>query len=330
MNLIGESRPMEELRTVIEMIAPTRLSVLITGPTGSGKELVAQAIHALSGRVGRLVAVNIAAVPDAMFEAEFFGHTRGAFTGAIRDRAGLFMEAHRGTLFLDEVGSFSPWMQPKLLRVLETRRFRPVGARVDQSSEFRTLAATNEDCDALIAAQRFRRDLRRRLSEFVIRVPALSERRSDIPMLVRHFAGEAVIGQDAMRVMEAYEWPDNVRELRQVVECALALGDGVRLTAHHVLLALGDRMRRTLTTRVSRAALARRRLMTLLQECGGDTALAAERAGVNRSTIYRRMSRWGIHLHDVHAESANSHIANAEVQMARVASDDVSVQSAIS
>jgi DNA-binding NtrC family response regulator len=293
---------MEELRAFIEMIAPTPLSVLITGPTGSGKELVAQALHTLSGRDGKLVAVNIAAIPDGMFEAEFFGHARGAFTGAIRDRAGLLTEAHRGTLFLDEVGSFSPWMQPKLLRVLETRRFRPVGARVDQSSEFRTIAATNEDCDALVATQRFRRDLRRRLSEFVIRVPALSERRSDIPMLARHFASGAVISQDAMQVLEAYDWPDNVRELRQVVECGLALGDRGRLNAHNVRVAMGDRMARATTARVNRAALARRRLMALLQECGGDTALAAKRAGVDRSTIYRRMSRWGIQVHDLDAD----------------------------
>jgi DNA-binding NtrC family response regulator len=317
---------MEELRAFIELIAPTALSVLITGPTGSGKELVAQALHALSGREGNLVAVNIAAIPDSMFEAEFFGHTRGAFTGAISDRAGLLMEAHRGTLFLDEVGSFSSGMQPKLLRVLETRRFRPVGARVDQSSEFRTIAATNEDCDALIAAQRFRRDLRRRLSEFVIRVPALSERRSDIPMLARHFAamasrtGDAVIGQDAMQVLEAYDWPDNVRELRQVVECGLALSDGGRLTAHDVHLALGDRTARTATARISRAALARRRLMKLLRECGGDTALAAERAGVNRSTIYRRMVRWGIQMHDLRADGAKWHGANVGLQVPRVGS----------
>jgi two-component system, repressor protein LuxO len=340
--LIGESRTMCELRALIERIAPTALTVLIRGQTGVGKELVAQALHALSGRGGRFVPVNVAAVPDTMFEDEFFGHVRGAFTGAISDRPGLLTEAHRGTLFLDEVGSFSLAAQPKLLRVLETRIFRPVGARADHRSEFRILAATNENFDALIAAERFRRDLRRRLSEVVIHVPPLSERHGDIELLARHFAQrvdgahEIVVTPDAMCVLEAYDWPDNVRELRQTVECGLALGDGVRLTASNVRAALGARVGPTPMASGMAIALPRWQLVRLLEECDWDTARVAARLDVHRSTIYRRMCRLGVHLRDRNisrggAHSHHSHSAHANSRHARANdANDETVQAEIS
>jgi DNA-binding NtrC family response regulator len=301
-HLIGDSRVMHELRAVIERLAPTRLAVLIHGPTGAGKELVAQALHALSGRRGRFLPVNIAAIPDAMFEDEFFGHVRGAFTGAIRDRAGLLAEAHGGTLFLDEIGSFNPMTQPKLLRVLETHQFRAVGSRVDQSSAFRTLAATNEDLDDLVATRGFRRDLRRRLAECVIYVPPLTDRREDIIPLARYFGQRAggsrpiVITPDAHRTLLAYDWPDNVRELRQAVECALVLGDGEHIDANGLRLAVDQRRPKSAPVANISLSLDHRRLVHLLEECAWDTAVAAQRMGVHRSTIYRRMWRFGVTL----------------------------------
>jgi DNA-binding NtrC family response regulator len=322
-HLIGDSRAMQELRAVVARLAPTRLAVLIHGPTGAGKELVAQALHVLSHRTGRFVPVNVAAVPDAMFEDEFFGHVRGAFTGAIRDRSGLLTEAHRGTLFLDEVGSFSATAQPKLLRVLETQLFRPVGARADQRSEFRTLAATNEELEDLIGAQRFRRDLRRRLAECVVYVPPLVDRREDIGPLAQHFAQRVtssraiVITPDARRLLQSYDWPDNVRELRQTIECALALGDGMRVDANVLCAALGTRAAARPTVSSGEIALDRQRLVQVLEECDWNTATAAERIGVNRSTIYRRMWRFGVKspasgdLHDLREADANLREARA-------------------
>jgi DNA-binding NtrC family response regulator len=302
---------MRELRAVVERLAPTKLAVLIHGPTGAGKELVAQALHVLSRRRGQFVPVNIAAVPDAMFEDEFFGHVRGAFTGAIRDRVGLLAEADHGTLFLDEVGSFSATAQPKLLRVLETQQFRPVGARADQRSDFRTLAATNEDLEDLIGTQRFRRDLRRRLADCVLFVPPLVDRRDDIGPLAQHFAERAggsrplVITPEAHRVLNAYDWPDNVRELRQTIECALALGDGSRVDANGVCAALGSRIGTKPPASHGAIALDRQCLVRVLEECAWDTAAAARHIGVNRSTIYRRMWRFGIALPETGANGTS-------------------------
>jgi sigma-54-specific transcriptional regulator len=310
-HLIGDSKPMRELRAVVERLAPTKLAVLIHGPTGAGKELVAQALHVLSRRRGQFVPVNIAAVPDAMFEDEFFGHVRGAFTGAIRDRVGLLAEADHGTLFLDEVGSFSATAQPKLLRVLETQQFRPVGARADQRSDFRTLAATNEDLEDLIGTQRFRRDLRRRLADCVLFVPPLVDRRDDIGPLAQHFAERAggsrplVITPEAHRVLNAYDWPDNVRELRQTIECALALGDGSRVDANGVCAALGSRIGTKPPASHGAIALDRQCLVRVLEECAWDTAAAARHIGVNRSTIYRRMWRFGIALPETGANGTS-------------------------
>ena len=189
--LIGDSLPMRQLRALIARVATSTLSVLIEGETGSGKELVARALHEMSGRSGALVALNVCAVPDSMFEATMFGHVKGAFTGALRDSAGYLTEAHRGTLFLDEVSGLSLTNQVKLLRAIETKEFRPVGARSDQRSDFRLIAASNEDMVHLVEGGQFRRDLAHRLGGIKLTVPPLRDRLEDVPILAAHFAAQA-------------------------------------------------------------------------------------------------------------------------------------------
>lgn len=246
--IVGSSPPIRQVRDLIALAAPTTLPVLIQGPTGAGKELVAAALHAMSGRRGRLVAFNVCAIGDAMFEDALFGHVRGAFTGAVADSQGLLREADHGTVFLDEISGLNASLQVKLLRALEHGQFRPVGARSDCRSEFRVIAATNEEIGDLVDAGRFRADLAHRLGGIVIRVPALADRRTDIPCLVEHFlrpAHCAVTVSDAalLRLVE-HPWPGNVRELRQVVEWAAVLASqrpGGRLDADVVDYVLGHR-----------------------------------------------------------------------------------------
>lgn len=189
--LIGESLPMRRLRAHIASVARTDLPVLIHGETGTGKELVAQALHLASSRTGAFVAFNVCAIPEALFESALFGHVRGAFTGATGDSVGYLAEAHHGTVFLDEIGSLSLSLQAKLLRAIETRSFRPVGARQDRSSSFRVAAATNVSVEALVGGDSFRSDLVHRLCGDLIAVPPLREHADDIPCLVEHFVTQA-------------------------------------------------------------------------------------------------------------------------------------------
>src|SRR3954470_19051267 len=192
--IVGDSSAIQQLRALIATVAPTRLPVLVEGPTGSGKELVAAALHQASGRRGRLVAFNVCAIGDALFEDALFGHVRGAFTGAANDSAGFLREADAGTVFLDEISGL-PWaLQAKLLRAVETGEFRPVGAARDARSDFRVVAATNEHLDDLVECGRFRADLKHRIGGVVISVPTLAERVDDIPDLTRYFARRATGG----------------------------------------------------------------------------------------------------------------------------------------
>jgi len=231
--LIGESQPMRELRAIIRLAGPRQSTVLITGETGTGKERVAQAIHMASRRSGApLVAVNCGALPEHLIEAELFGHTKGAFTGAIAARLGRFEQANRGTIFLDEVGETPLALQPKLLRVLQEREFQRVGSSETVKVDARIIAASNINLEQAVSQRRFREDLYYRLNVIPIRVPALRERRSDIPLLARHFI-EAVCKREglpqkkltgeALRRLREYEWPGNVRQLEHAMEMAAAL-----------------------------------------------------------------------------------------------------------
>lgn len=294
--IIGESPTIQRLREEILRLAPSTARVLIHGPTGSGKELVAQALHRASGRPGRLVAVNVCAIPDTMFESTLFGHVRGAFTGATGDAAGLLTEAHRGTLFLDEISSLRTPEQAKLLRAVETGEFRRVGATKDQFSDFRVISATNEDLVRMVEADLFRADLHFRLRGAHLNVPSLARRREDIGPLIRHFVRQfdrqVMIEDDALEVMAHYHWPGNVRELRQVVETAGLMAAGGIVTRDLLVRLLGAAFRPVADDSVKDQS--RQELKDVLVSCRWDTALAAEILGVHRVTVYRRMHRWGI------------------------------------
>jgi DNA-binding NtrC family response regulator len=234
--LVGRSRIMRDLFQLLETVAATSSTVLITGETGTGKELAARAIHHNSPRrSNRFVALNCSAIPETLLEAELFGHTRGAFTGAVGTRQGRVEQAHKGTLFLDEVGTMSPALQAKLLRVLQEREFERVGDSHTIKIDVRVIAATHSDLARMVADGTFREDLYYRLNVLPVQLPPLRERREDIPLLVQHFLqrlaadsgrGPMTVSQEAMRQLMAYRWPGNVRQLENTVERALAFSQG--------------------------------------------------------------------------------------------------------
>ena len=229
-DMVGESAALEQVREVVEKVAPTDARVLITGPNGSGKEIVANHIHQLSARSRQaFIEVNCAAIPSELIESELFGHTKGSFTSAIKDRKGQFELADGGTLFLDEIGDMSLSAQAKVLRALQENCITPVGSGKSISVNVRVLAATNKDLKAEIAAGRFREDLYHRLSVIVIEVPPLNDRRDDIPLLVEHFLGQLDgaakrMTPEAMAHLQHMDWTGNVRQLRNVVERLHILG----------------------------------------------------------------------------------------------------------
>jgi DNA-binding NtrC family response regulator len=236
--IIGQTPAMVKLLELLRTVAATSSTVLVTGETGTGKELAARAIHDASPRRSqRFVAINCSAIPETLLEAELFGHVRGAFTGAVANRQGRVEQAHRGSLFLDEVGTMSGALQAKLLRVLQSREFERVGDSQTIRVDVRIIAATNSDLPKLVAEGHFREDLFYRLNVIPVRVPSLRERRSDVPLLAQHFLDQFVkdaspprarvtIAQDAQQALMAYDWPGNVRQLQNVMERVIALSPG--------------------------------------------------------------------------------------------------------
>jgi len=236
--IVGRSRPMRDLFQLLETVSVTNSTILVSGETGTGKELVARAIHHNSPRRGnQFVAINCSAIPETLLEAELFGHVRGAFTGAVGNRVGRFEQAHKGTLLLDEVGTMSGPLQMKLLRALQEREVERVGDSRTIKVDVRVIAATNSDLTKLVAAGKFREDLYYRLNVIPVRLPPLRDRREDIPLLVQHFLDRfcrelgpprptMTVSQQAMRRLMAYEWPGNVRQLENALERAVALSAG--------------------------------------------------------------------------------------------------------
>ncbi|MEP7309232.1 MAG: sigma-54 dependent transcriptional regulator [Acidobacteriota bacterium] len=288
--VVGKGRAMSHLFQLLETVAPTNSTILITGETGTGKEVVARAIHHNSPRrVHRFVALNCSAIPETLLEAELFGHVRGAFTGAIGNRQGRLEQAHKGTLFLDEVGTMSPGLQMKLLRVLQEREFDRVGDTHTTKVDVRVIAATNSDLGRMVTQGLFREDLFYRLNVIPVQLPALRERKEDIPLLVRHFLekfaaasvpsrGSVTASQDAIRQLMAYAWPGNVRQLENAVERAFALSAG------RSQIEVAD-----LPTEVQQAVEPAARSATTLPEQG----LSLERfvAGVERELIEQALER---------------------------------------
>ena len=281
---------------MLQRVGPTALPVLVRGDTGTGKELVAQALHAASGRYGPLVAFNVCAIGESMFEDALFGHVRGAFTGAVNDVPGYLAEADKGTVFLDEIGALPLTVQAKLLRVLETKSFRPVGARADRRSDFRIVSATNDDLETLVESGRFRADLAHRLSGVTLLVPPLDTRQSDIPMLARRFARDAGapahLSESALNALAQRKWPGNVRQLRNAVELLVGLCAG-EILATDVQQILPDDTNRSQHTHTTEEPEARR-LRTLLDESAWSIQTAARALGVHQATVYRRMQRHGL------------------------------------
>ena len=307
-NIIGQSPAMLQVFEIAQQVSPTRATVLITGETGTGKELVAHAIHNLSPRKnGPFIAVHAAALSPTLLESELFGHEKGAFTGAVERRIGRFELADGGTLFLDEVGEIDPTIQVKLLRVLEERAFERVGGSKTLSVDVRLVAATNRDLKKLVSEGKFRDDLFYRLSVVTIALPPLRERREDIPLLVHTFLQQSArengrnvreITQEAVNVLMAYDWPGNVRELRNTIEQMVVLARGERLTLRDVPAAIRGGADLTKIT-VVRAGMtveeAERQLMVqALKEMHGNRTRAAQKIGMSRRTLHRKLKKYGL------------------------------------
>jgi len=312
--IIGRSSALGRVLREIQTVAPTDSTVLISGETGSGKELVARAIHQLSRRREHaFVKLNCAAIPTGLLESELFGHEKGAFTGAISQRIGRFELANRGTVFLDEVGEIPLELQPKLLRVLQEREFERLGSSRTLRTDARLIAATNRDLAALAGEQKFRQDLFYRLNVFPIAVPPLRDRRDDIPMLVRHFAQQfsrrmkkniETIPSETMDSLTRYDWPGNIRELQNLIERAVILSTGPTLRVPmEALSSSQDSSRPGETPEEGRhddrtlAAADRRHIIAALEKTNWVIAGpngAAARLGVKRSTLQFRMRKLGI------------------------------------
>jgi len=309
--LVGRSLVMRTLFAKIERIAPSPATVLIHGETGTGKELVAEALHELSPRAqGPFIVLDCGAIPKELIESELFGHVRGAFTGATGDRRGAFEEAHGGTLFLDEIGELDLALQPKLLRALETGTVKPVGGNKTQKVDVRIVAASLRDLADEVRNKRFREDLFYRLSVIVLDVPPLRARRDDIPILAEHLLaqiGAPPLGAGPLQTLRDHDWPGNVRQLRNVLERAAALAGGGALAIRREDL-------ETPTARLSPASLnelpykqakeemlarfTRDYLEALLQRHGGNVSASAREAQVDRNWIVALARRHGVRIRD--------------------------------
>ena len=292
----------ERLLELIDRVARRDVAVLITGESGTGKELVARRLHRASPRAARqFVAVNCAAFPDSLAESELFGHERGAFTGAERQRSGRFEEASGGTLFLDEVGELSPQLQAKLLRVLEERLVRRLGGSADLPVDLRLVTATNRDVEAEVERGGFRRDLYFRLAVVRVDLPPLRERVADIPVLARHLlrtlsarhgGRELEIAPDAIAALSRYTWPGNVRELRNVIERAVVVRGSGRIVPEDLALPSGAPRADALS--LDRQAREREAVLEALRRTGGNREEAARVLGVSVRTLYYRLHNLGI------------------------------------
>lgn len=294
----GKSDASRQLYSYVSLVAPTPMSVLILGASGTGKEYVARRIHEQSQRAGKpFVALDCGAIPRDVAASEFFGHKKGAFTGANTDKRGAFEAANGGTLFLDEVGNLSYDVQVQLLRALQERRIRPLGGTEERPIDIRLVAATNENLEQAVAEGRFREDLYHRLSEFTIYMPQLSERGTDLYLFADLFVRLAneelsrhVEGFDARAAekLASYSWPGNLRELNNVVKRAVLMARGAFITQDELSAAMGP-VRQEPITALHDADAERQRILNALQQCGGNKSKAARMLGIDRKTLYNKL-----------------------------------------
>ena len=307
--LIGESPEIRRIRQMIEQIAPMPSTVLINGESGTGKEIIARQLHEKSDRADKpFVAVNCGAIAEQIIESELFGHVKGAFTGAVAEKDGLFKTADGGSLFLDEVGSLSPNMQVKLLRVLEEREVRPVGAIKTFRVDVRILAACNSNLQAAVEAGQFREDLYYRLNVISIFAPPLRERREDIALLAKYFIRQFNVdlmknvnglADNASQLLVANPWKGNVRELRNAIEHAMILTTGTEISAEDLPLRYHHPQQNGHVSGITDLKAAvnrfeREHITKILQHCDGDKKTAAEKLGLSLSSLYRKMSELNI------------------------------------
>jgi len=325
--MVGSATVMEVLFQRIKQVAPTMATVLITGASGTGKELVARAIHQNSlRRTKKFITINCTAIPEQVIESELFGHVRGAFTGAWKDKRGLVEEAHEGTLFLDEIGDLSPNMQTKLLRLLQEGEYKSVGSLATKKADIRFVAATNHNLKTEINEKRFREDLYYRLNVVHIELPPLKERSKDIPLLSYHFLKKyACINQkdvqeispEAMQALVSREYPGNVRELENIIERGIIFCSSKTLTLKDLQLeseedvfypALGEDLRQLSFKEAKEKMINRfhnQYIMALLRESGGNISKAAEMAGIQRQYLHRLMKEAGIEADQFKQKTGN-------------------------
>ena len=309
-NIVGRDPRMLRVFEVIESVADTKATVLVTGESGTGKSMIARAIHRRSDRAGRpFIEVACGALPENLLESELFGHVKGAFTSASTDKVGKFMQANGGTIFLDEIGTASPAMQVKLLRVLQELEFEQVGGSETFKVDVRVILATNEDLAEAVAEGKFRQDLYYRVNVININVPSLRERRSDIPLLAQHFLNElqedtnrkvAGFSDDALAALESYPWPGNIRELQNAVERAVLLGKTEVITAGDLpkdivgspAIAIPRVGQKTLKEALEGPE--RQIILETLEQFAWNRNATADALGVNRTTLYKKMKKLGL------------------------------------
>lgn len=304
-NIVGRSKPMQVVFDLVRRVAVSNVSVVITGASGTGKEMIARAIHYRSNRKDRpFIALECAAIPETLLEAELFGYMRGAFTDAKTNKRGLMMEASGGTLFLDDVAELPLSLQAKVLRAIQEGEIRPLGATKTIPIDVRIVSATNKDLGTMVKENKFREDLFYRLNVMNITLPTLSERREDIPLLVEHFMKKLAAKMDkkvtaitggALKFLVDYNWPGNIRELQNTIERAVALSEGKSITEHNLPenvkrpLAVGD-LAYIFDEQVSLKELEKRYILSALEKFGGNKARVSKHLGIDRKTLYNKLA----------------------------------------
>lgn len=301
-DLIGKSPSIQKVADFLNRIAPTQCNVLIRGETGSGKEVVSHALHNRSGRrEGPFIPLNCSALPETMLESELFGHEKGAFTDATGMKRGLLEMANGGTLLLDEIGDMPLALQAKLLRVVETKCFRRLGSTAEQAVDVRFVAATHRDLEAMVKKSQFREDLFYRLSVFSLHLPALRDRKEDIPLLahfflqsVVHGVGPKTLSPEALACLHAYPWPGNVRELHNVIEHAVVFAEGTMVRASDLPAVLqGQRAAENGEADETLSAVERRHILKVFDACDGSVEQTAARLGLSETVTRNRLKRYG-------------------------------------